>query len=223
MFILFQLFLLLLLFTYPASAAGFSPDTSDYNAYGLKIAANDLMIVEAQNDYTQFVVQFPPYTDNITEIIENNCWIQYDDPSQYVYTVVLGKNQSKYEICFVGEMIDMDEDTPLENRTFIGILNYTGSPTTIDCDHGFSFTIQFVSNAFPHQERLVMTTDPFGSVAYGFSNLFIFSYTAATNILIVHDNNSLSSSTSFLPSAVDYDGHHGIIAGFISNSQNSRM
>ncbi|CAF1156572.1 unnamed protein product [Rotaria sordida] len=68
-----------------------------------------------------------------------------------------------------------------------------------------------------------MTTDPLGLVAYGFSDFFIFSYTASTNTLVVHQNNSLSPSTSFLPLAVDYDGNRGIIAGFLNNGQSSRI
>jgi hypothetical protein len=35
-------------------AIPFSPTTSDYDGYGLKIAANNLWSVEAQNDITQF-------------------------------------------------------------------------------------------------------------------------------------------------------------------------
>ncbi|CAF1185943.1 unnamed protein product [Rotaria sordida] len=68
-----------------------------------------------------------------------------------------------------------------------------------------------------------MTTDSLGSIAYGFSDLFTFSYTASTDNLTIHQNNSLSPSTSFLPYAVDYDGSRGIIAGFLKNDQNSRI
>ncbi|CAF4454409.1 unnamed protein product, partial [Adineta steineri] len=61
------------------------------------------------------------------------------------------------------------------------------------------------------------------SVAYGFSDLFTFSYTAATDNLVVHGTNSLSPSISFLPFAVDYDGNLGVIAGFLDNGRNSRV
>jgi hypothetical protein len=223
MFFLVQSLLLLLLFVCHSSADEFFPDTTNYDAYGLKIAANKLMIVEAQNDLTDFLVQFAPYTDNVTQGDDNGCSINYNDSSQYIYAVALGKNQSTYNAFFVGEILGLDEDSSLENRTFIGILNYTGSLTNIDCDNGFAYSIQFVEMAFPHQEHLVMVTDPLGLVAYGFSDLFIFSYTAATNALVVHQNNSLSPSKSFLPFAVDYDGSYGVIAGFLSNGQNSRM
>ncbi|CAF0988485.1 unnamed protein product [Adineta steineri] len=222
MFILLQLFLLFSFFIRLSSAATFSPDTSDYDAYGLKIAANNLLIVEALNDYSAFLFQFEPYTDNITQTSDRSCLISYFDYSQFIYTIALGINQSTYDIFFVGEMIDLDKQTPLENRTFVGILSYTGSLTTIDCDT-FYGTTQFIPGTFVHQEHLVMVTDSIGSVAYGFSDLFTFSYTAATDNLVVHKTNSLSPSISFLPVAVDYDGNLGVIVGFLDNGRNSRI
>ena len=222
MFITSQILSLLLLLASLLSAAIFSPNQDDYNVFGKKVAANDLMIVEAHNGFTDFLVQFAPYTDNATQTVGRTCSFEYDDPSQFVYAVALGRNQSSYHIFFVGETIDLDEEDPLVNRTFVGILSYTGPLTTIDCDNGFSYMIQHVQIAFAHQERLVMTTDPLGLVAYGFSNLFTFSYVAATNVLTVNRNNSLSPSTLFVPAAVDYDGNHGIVAGYISNGRNAR-
>jgi hypothetical protein len=232
MFILLQLLSLLTHFI--CLTAGFSPDTSDYDAYGLKVAANNLMIVEALNEFTQFNIQFGPYTDNTTQNDDRWCSFQYDDSfsldsidyddssSWYIYAVALGKQQSNYNVFFVGEMLNINDDGPAANRTFVGVLTYTGSNTTIDCDN-FIYAGAYVEDAYPHQEHLVMVTDPLGLVAYGFSNLFTFSYTASTNNLTVHPNNSLSNSTAFLPFAVDYDGNRGIIAGFIDNGQNSRM
>ncbi|CAF4686130.1 unnamed protein product, partial [Rotaria sp. Silwood1] len=180
------------------------------------------MIVEAQNDFNWFNIQFAPYTDDVTQNDERGCFLEYNDLSWYVYAVAIGKNQSIYGFFFVGEMIDLDEDQKLPNRTFVGFLNYTGDLTTIDCSN-FNLIISYVDGNFIHQEHLVMTTDPLGLIAYGFSNLFTFSYTASTDNLTVDKNNSLSPSTPFLPYAVDYDGSRGIIAGFLKNDQNSRI
>lgn len=203
--------------------ADFSPNKNDYNAYGLKVAANDLMIVQADNDLTEFLVQFSPYTDDVENSTNRRCSIEYDSVSHYIYTVALGKNQSTYSVFFVGEIIDLNEYELEVNRTFVGVLNYTGSLDTIDCSD-FTFKIRLVENAFAHQEHLVMATDPLGLVAYGFSNLLTFSYTADTNTLVVHRNNSLSApSRAFLPFAVDYDGTRGVIAGFLDNGRNKRM
>ncbi|CAF0836941.1 unnamed protein product [Adineta steineri] len=180
------------------------------------------MIVEVLNDYSAFLFQFAPYTDNITQTSDRSCLISYFDYSQFIYAVALGIHQSTYDIFFVGEMIDLDKQIPLENRTFVGILSYTGSLTTIDCDT-FYGTTQFIPGTFVHQEHLVMVTDSIGSVVYGFSDLFTFSYTAATDNLVVHETNSLSPSISFLPFAVDYGGSFGVVAGFLDNGRNSRV
>ncbi|CAF2712645.1 unnamed protein product [Rotaria sp. Silwood2] len=179
------------------------------------------MIVEAQNDLSLFNIQLAPYTDDITQSDSRHCYIEYDDPSQYVYAVALGKNPSTFSFFFVGEMTGLEEDDELANRTFVGFLNYTGSPLTIDCE--FNLIIKYVEIRFVHQEHLVMTTDALGLVAYGFSDRFTFSYAASNNNLSIHLNNSLSPSTAFLPYAVDYDGSHGIIAGFLSNGLSSRI
>ncbi|CAF1125324.1 unnamed protein product [Rotaria sordida] len=47
------------------------------------------MIVEAQNDLTQFLIQLAPYTDNITQTSARSCSIEYDDSLPFVYTVAL--------------------------------------------------------------------------------------------------------------------------------------
>jgi hypothetical protein len=220
MFILVQLLSLLALFI--CVSAQFSPETSDYNAYGLKMAANNMIIVEAQNDFSLFLVQLAPYNDNITQNDENGCYLDYQDSSQYVYAVALGENQTNY-IFFVGEILDLNEDDPVVNRTFVGIIQYTGTMPTIDCDNDFTITIRYVENAFAHQEHLVIVTDPVGLVVYGFSNLFTFSYAALTNNLTVYPNNSLSVSKPFFPYAIDYDGNNGIIGGFLDNGKDARM
>ena len=51
MFILLELLSALTLFMCLLSAGQFLPDGNDFDAYGLKIASNSLMIVEAMNGY----------------------------------------------------------------------------------------------------------------------------------------------------------------------------
>ena len=51
MFILLELLSPLILFTCLLSAGQSLPDANDIDAHGLKIASNDLMIVEAINRY----------------------------------------------------------------------------------------------------------------------------------------------------------------------------
>ncbi len=51
MFILLELLSPLILFMCLWSDGQFSPNANDYDAYGVKIASNNLMIVEAFNGY----------------------------------------------------------------------------------------------------------------------------------------------------------------------------
>lgn len=203
--------------------ANFLPDVKDYNAYGVKMAANNLIIVQADNELGEFLIQFAPFTDDIDDNYARGCLLEYDDVSHYIYTVALGKNQSTYNFFFVGEVMDLDEYSRIANRTFVGMISYNGPLDTIDCSDFSDGDVQYVPYAYPHQEHLVMVTDPPGSVAYVFSNLFTFSYTANTKRLVVNRTNSLSPTSEFLPFAVDYDGTRGIIAGFLRNNRNERM
>lgn len=216
-------------------AGAFSPDRLDYDAYGSKVTANNLMIVQADNQYFEFYFVFGNFTDNSTAAAHRSCAISYAHLSVgfhrlgayktlYIYTVAVGKSPSAaLDIFFIGERTDLDESIFQVNRTFVGVISYAGSPTEIDCDYiAFPASIQFIRNV-PHQEHLVLVTDPFSTVAYGFSNLFTFSYVASTNKLAVHLNSSLSFPTPFLPFAGDYDGHRGIIAGLLGRNQSGRM
>ena len=205
--------------------ANFSPDLADYDAYGMKVAANNFMIFEALNANQEFLIVFVNFTSDPDNYFDDICLIDYMDDSHYVYTVALGKNQSTYSFFFVGEVTNLDEYSLIANRTFIGMLSYHGSLNTIDCEdeNSWDWDIQYVSDPYYHQEYLVMVTDPLGSVAYVFSNEFTLSYTAATKRLIVNRNNSLSPRRLFQPLAVDYDGTCGIIAGYLENNQNERM
>ncbi|CAF1391645.1 unnamed protein product [Rotaria sp. Silwood1] len=221
MFILHQLLLILTFFVCLSFTAIFSPDTEDYDAYGLKVAANNLMIVQAENDFSRFNIQFANYTDDVDTNNARGCYV-YNNPSFYFYAVALGKSQSVPGFFFIGEWMNMTENDPMPYRTHFGFQNYTGSLDTIDCD-GFIYSEGYVAESFPHQEHLVITTDPLGLVAYIFSNNFVIAYTPSTNKFVDIKSNSFFPSTSFFPYAVDYDGSHGIIAGFVEDTNNSRM
>ena len=54
------IFLTILLYNGVVST-DFSPDTTDFDAYGLKIAGNDVLFVEADNKAQTYLVLFEPY------------------------------------------------------------------------------------------------------------------------------------------------------------------
>lgn len=219
MFMLLPLLWSLILFKCVSTT--FSPNTHDFNAYGLKIAANNLMIVEVFNGVSCFLFQFAPFTDNTTQNADRRC-LYYYNKSDYIYTVALDKNQSTYSVFFVGERIGLDKNQPEERRMLVGSFRYTGSTDRIDCAD-LIMKKTYMNRTSVHQEYLVIATDPLRSIVYGFSKDLMFSYELWTERLNFSLSNLFSMSTPFYPFAVDYDGNRGIISGFVDNGNNTRM
>ncbi|CAF0817948.1 unnamed protein product [Didymodactylos carnosus] len=206
----------------------FDPDTSNYDAYGLKVAANDNLIVEALNDYQQFYIQFAPYSSNVVQSTNLFCAIDFNASSQYIYAVAIGKNQSSSQLYFffVGELTNIEEDEYL-NRTFVGMLSYTdnitlSNATVVDCDQ-FQYDVNYITSPHPHQEYLTLAVDPLGLAAYGFSNNFSFSYDVESQNLSWWPGSSFWPNSTFMPHAVDCREEYGVVAGFVDNGQNSRI
>ncbi|CAF1038482.1 unnamed protein product, partial [Didymodactylos carnosus] len=199
----------------------FDPKIDDYNAYGLKLAANEVLLVEAQNDYQVFLVQFAPY--NTSETSRSLCYIAFNDSSNYIYNVGIGKKQTANQqyFFFVGETIGLNQDDEL-NRTFIGMLNYTGNPdltASFSCDH-FDYDIKFVVTAF-HEEYYVVGVEPQGTTAYGFTNQMILIYDIHRN-LITLEGKLVWPNDTFVPHAVDFHQNFAVIAGLIETDRNLR-
>ncbi|CAF1327350.1 unnamed protein product [Didymodactylos carnosus] len=223
-----SLSIIILLLIRTVHDTSFDPDTRDYNAYGLKVAANDYLIIEAQNQEDTFYIQFGPYNSNVLETSQRFCSIYFERSSQYIYSVAIGKNQSSNQLYFffVGEITGIDEDELLPNRIFIGILNYTDSPvgpnSSADCSL-FEYNIEYINNSYKHQQYLTLAVEPLGLAAYGFCNDVSFSYDAQTEHLRLWPGNSFWPNFTFMPHAVDYKHTYGVIAGFVDNRHSSRV
>ncbi|CAF3445522.1 unnamed protein product [Rotaria socialis] len=213
MFILHHLFLILTFFVCLSCAALFSPDRTDYDAYGPKIAGNRFFIVQVDNEFNFFNFMFANYTDAFGTNFGRYCYRHFDS-SWYIYAVAVGKNQSTPGVYFIGEIRELEENQARGERIFFGFWKYTGSLDVINCYY-FNLTDFTIPNEFTHQEYLALTTDPYGLVAYAFSESFIFTYTPSTNRFELN-----RAGTTILgrqlehPSAVDNDGSLSIIAGY---------
>ena len=108
--------LLLYVFVVIAIVSSFSPDTSSYDAYGLKIAANEILFVESLPSASSFFLRLAPFNYSLS------CKIAYNDSDQYVYAVALS-SQATYNdsIRFIFIGVHTKTDAP-----FIGSLSYTG-------------------------------------------------------------------------------------------------
>jgi hypothetical protein len=94
----------------------FSPDTSSFDAYGLKLAANDVLLVESLASDFSFFLRLAPFNYSLS------CTIPYNDSNQYIFSVAI-QRQSTYNdtIRFVFNGINIETDIP-----FIGSLTYVG-------------------------------------------------------------------------------------------------
>ena len=96
--------------------SSFSPDTSSFDAYGLKLAVNDLILVESLPAQNAFFLRLSPFNYSLC------CTIPYNDSYQYVYAVALHRQATYNDIIrFVFIGVNTETDVP-----FIGSLTYTG-------------------------------------------------------------------------------------------------
>jgi hypothetical protein len=96
--------------------ASFSPDTSPFDAYGLKLAVNDILLVESVGSRYSFYLRLAPFNYSLS------CTIPYNDSNQYVYAVAL-HSQATYNDAIRFVFIGVNTET---NVPFIGSLTYTG-------------------------------------------------------------------------------------------------
>jgi hypothetical protein len=96
--------------------SSFSPDITSFDAYGLKLAANDILLVESLPSDFSFLLRLAPFNYSLS------CTIPYNDSNQYVFAVALN-SQATYNdsIRFVFIGVNTVTDVP-----FIGSLTYTG-------------------------------------------------------------------------------------------------
>lgn len=94
----------------------FSPDMSSFDAYGLKLAVNDVLLVESLPFKSMFFLRLAPFNYSLC------CTLDYNDPEQYVYAVAVPRQVTTNDsIRFVFIGVNTKTDVP-----FIGSLTYTG-------------------------------------------------------------------------------------------------
>ncbi len=100
----------------PIIVSSFSPDKSSFDAYGLKLAANDILLVESLPSDSSFSLRLAPFNYSLS------CTIPYNDSNQYVYTVAVHTQPTSNDIIrFVFIGVNTETNVP-----FVGSLIYTG-------------------------------------------------------------------------------------------------
>ena len=226
---------LLLLLSSLTTIDGFTPDYNDYDAYGIKIAVNDILFMEAKNqDYTYFI-QFAPYDNTKTPL---QCFLDYTDISHYIYTVGVGSSQvitrNPY-IYYTGEVAALNgytTDNKDRQGTFIAILinrdttsiqSYLASGRPLSCKHFFTESVTFLST-YTHQEYFVIAVEPLGTYAIGLATDFVFQYRPFVNNTMTSKSTTTvwPDSSTFHPCAADASQTFTIVAGFVKNPVESR-
>jgi hypothetical protein len=197
----------------------FIPDRNDYNAYGLKIAMNEILFVQVHNvqNPPTFLVQFAPYNSTQNSL---QCSININDLfNHYIYSVVI--SEVDWEFFFAGELINDRQGT------FVGVIkmNCTNLITNMNqnqCNSSFSHSIQYL-NQYEHEEYYKIGVKPKGTYVYGFSNTFIFVFDSKKIFLESWNGQLTWRDESFMPHAVHLTDDFGIIAGFIRNASDDQV
>ena len=226
---------LLLLLSSLTIINGFSPDYNDYDAYGTKIAINDILFVEAKNQDFTYIVQFAPYNNTKAPL---QCFLNYPDISHYIYTVGVGSSQVLTKnpyIYYTGEVAAWNgrsTDNNGRQGTFIGVLidrdttsiqSYLANGTTPPCDRFFIQALQFLS-IYPHQEYFVIAVEPLGRYAIGLATDFVFQYRPFASSIMTNKSTTTvwPDDSTFHPCAADASQTFTIVAGFVKNPVESR-
>ncbi|UJR17271.1 hypothetical protein I4U23_004166 [Adineta vaga] len=214
----------------------FTPDTSPFDAYGLKLAANDLLLVESISSVSLFLLRLAPFNYSLT------CTIPYNDSNQYVYAVTLQSYitfNDTIRFVFIG--VNKMTDVP-----FIGSLTYTGITgaayiATINSTRKVKFPCtgwqsgnyhihyidQITSSNLQDTDAerfFVVTITPTGEYAYAFTNTFLIIYDLNRDMIATQLGNDTWPDTSFLPRAVDVNQDSLIVVfGYVGDSDSKYM
>ena len=199
------------------ASSTFDPEWDSFDAFGMKLAANDYVIAAARNDFSQFVLQFGPFDVNN---ISQPCKIDYPGLStgdiNFIYNIAVGKqinasNTPLTTVVFAGENYNAVNSS--KKGPFIGRLyNHSGMSCTM------SSNIEYFATLNNHEEYSVLGVNPSGTFAYGFGRSFGVIYNLNTNTIVKswqNDTTFWPNSSYFLPHAIDIsDTNYAIVAGF---------
>ena len=228
------LFLIILLLNGMVNT-NFSPDTTDYDAYGLKIAANDVLFVQANGNGEKFLIQFAPYNYTFGSL---QCSIDYDDSAHFVYSVGVGikpNSTTNPYFYFAGEIPDgwSSTDRTEHNGSFIGVwINQDPQPVQqhinmrqpLACYYFQPNHFEFITT-YEHQEFYVIAVEPYGQYAIGLASDFAFNYQPypASSMTTKAGSAVWPNNSTFNPCAADASQTFTIVAGFVQGSSGSRV
>ena len=220
----------LLLVRLSMAMASSSPNTEDQDAYGIKIAGNDILFVQANSRERTFFVHM---TSHNTDGSPYQCSFSYRDPVHYIYTVGIGSKQYDIDPAFfyyAGEALPTDakgDHGSGHNGAFVTVMRkpYIVWEIAWLCSFDWSSeSIEYLST-YGHQEYFVIAVEPYGRYAIGVATDFIFRYEPYPTSRITSQPSSgvWPNNSTFHPSAADATESFTIVAGFAKNPAESRV
>ena len=215
----------------------FSPSRVDYDAYGLKIAINDVFFVEARNSIEKFLVQFAPYDYQYGSL---QCSLDFGIEAGYIYSVGIGLKQNSTTnpyFYFSGTVLPTSSSLfnfgpsswssggTDKNQTFIGIYknndsqnvqDYLANRTQPPCNLFIIDRLEYLT-AYGYQEHFVMAVEPYGQYAIGLATDFVFLYQPYFIPTMTTEStaNVWPNNSAFIPCAADIsESDTTVVAGF---------
>ena len=204
--------------------ASFNPLVGEVDAYGIKIAGNDILFVQANAEGHGLLIRMAPYN---TSDEYRRCVIYLSDPSHYIYSVGVGTKQNDNGgqfLYYAGEVVPEDTtgaDHSGFNETFIAVMinlqQASNSPAW--CSLFKSESIEHISS-YGHQEYFVIAVEPYGQYAIGLATDFVFRYRPFPNstVLSLPGSDVWPKDSTFQPYAADAAVSFTIVVGFTRNS-----
>ena len=209
--------------------ASFRPNTRDLDAYGIKIAGNAGVFVQANSRDRTLLIGLAPFRaiDN-----DSSCFVSYPDPAHYIYTLGIGSKQFDSKRAFfyyAGEVVPpaaIGVNASGYNGTFIAVMsneNIAWDLFRVCIVDWSSESIRYLSS-YGHQEYLVIAIEPYGQYAIGIATDFIFRYQPypTSSMMSQPTNGFWPNNSTFHPCATDATEAFTIVAGFVKNLSQSQ-
>ena len=197
---------LLLLFTFCKYSFSLYDQTDV--AAGIKLSANEEMLVTASNTFANFVIIFDPFNETRTNSFDSCDSLRYNTTDRFVHSVaVVGRTNStadpnSYTFVFTAE--EMSTMTPYV--CIVTISQLTCLATT-QCTN--------VASAGSHQEYFPIGVDSYGNFAYGMTSTFLFKLHIVTNTMMTSlTNDAVWPSFNFIPHSLDMADSWAFVVGY---------
>ncbi|CAF1585851.1 unnamed protein product, partial [Adineta ricciae] len=174
---------------------------------GIKIAANDDILVSASNAFSNFAVAIHPFR-NVTLNGSIHCNIRYGTIDQFVHSVaVIGNEKNSSTLGIVKFVFTAEKMSTMTPYVCIVSISKSTCKSTLECNDVYT-------HGFP-QEYFLIGIDRSEKYAYGFTSSFVFKLNIQNNEIVLNrTTNDTWPSLHFIPRALDIADSWAMVAGY---------